>query len=171
MSWAAVAATMAVVSAAGSIQQGKAQKQMYKLQASQAELKASRDALQYERAATDTYRKLLMTNANAAARGFSGGVQGFSGSARLIQEVNEKNAGRDIQTLEENKKSALSFGEIQSNMLKEAGSQALRGSYFDAIGKLAMAAYAYDQTSTGTAVNKAPVEDRSLYNQSQGYVA
>jgi hypothetical protein len=35
MSWAAVAATMAVVSAAGSIQQGKAQKQMYKLQASQ----------------------------------------------------------------------------------------------------------------------------------------
>lgn len=157
MSWAAVGAVMSGLSAVQSIQQGKAQKQMYELQASQTRLKASRDALQYERAATDAYRKLLMTNANAAARGFAGGVQGFSGSAKLIQQVNEKNAGRDILTLEENKKSALSFGEIQAGMLQEAGDQAVTGSYFDAMSKLGMAAYMYGQSAPSDVATKGPV--------------
>jgi hypothetical protein len=171
MSWAAVAATMAVVSAAGSIQQGRAQKEMYELQASQTRLKASRDALQYERAATDAYKKLLMTNANAAARGFAGGVQGFSGSAKLIQQVNEKNAGRDIETLEENKKSTLSFGEMQARMLQEAGDQAVTGSYFDAIGKLGMAAYSYNQGAPGntTSSSSVPVIEKS-FNATPSYI-
>ena len=169
MQYVAIAAS--VLSAVGSVQQGKAQKRMYKLQSKQAELKASREALQYEQQANQVLERMIQTNATAAAKGFAGGVSGFSGSAKLIQERNEKVAGRDVEIMQEGARSAISFGEIQSNMLKEAGSQALRGSYFDAIGKLAMAAYAYDQTSTGTAVNKAPVEDRSLYNQSQGYVA
>jgi hypothetical protein len=169
MQYVAIAAS--VLSAVGSVQQGKAQKRMYKLQSKQAELKASREALQYEQQANQVLERMIQTNATAAAKGFAGGVSGFSGSAKLIQERNEKVAGRDVEIMQEGARSAISFGEIQSNMLKEAGSQALRGSYFDAIGKLGMAAYAYDQTSTGTAVNKAPVEDRSLYNQSQGYVA
>jgi hypothetical protein len=166
-----VAIASSVLSAVGSIQQGKAQKQMYKLQASQAELKAQRDALQYEQQANQVLERLLANNATAAAKGFAGGVSGFSGSAKLVQERNEKVAGRDVEIMQEGARSAISFGEIQSNMLKEAGSQALRGSYFDAIAKLGTAAYMYDQTSTGKSVNKAPVEDRSLYNQSQGYVA
>jgi hypothetical protein len=162
MTWAAVAATMQVASAVGSIQQGKQQKQLYKLQASQTELKAKRDALQYEQAALQTYRKLQETNANAAARGFAGGVDGFSGSAKLIQEVNAKEAGRDISILEDNKRAVLSFGEIQAQMLTEAGDQAVRGSYFDAISKLGMAAYSYNQNAPATKTTKVvPVVDRS----------
>lgn len=163
MTWAVAAAALTAVSAVSSIQQGKQQKQAYKLQASQAQLKAQRDALQYEQAANETYRKLLLTNANAAARGFSGGVQGFSGSAKLIQQVNETRAGRDISVLEENRKSVLSFGEIQANILRDAGEQAERGGYFDAIAKLGTAVYMYDQNApmTKKTTSTVPVVDRS----------
>jgi hypothetical protein len=173
MAWALpyIAVASSVTSAVGSIQQGRAQKEMYKLQASQTRLKASRDALQYEQQANQVLERLLANNATASAKGFAAGIQGFSGSAKLIQERNEKVAGRDIQIMQEGAKSAISFGEIQANMFKEAGDQAVRGSYFDALSKLGEAAYMYDKVRTGTSVSKAPVEDRSLYNQSQGYVA
>jgi hypothetical protein len=159
MSWAIVATALAGVSAAGSIQQGRQQQQMFKLQAKQADLKSRRDALQYEQQANQVFERMLQTNATAAARGFSGGVSGFTGSAGLIQQRSEKTAGRDIAMLQEASRSAISFGEIQANMLKEAGSQAVRGSYFDAIGKLAMAAYSFDQVRPG---QLAPVEERII---------
>ena len=162
-----VAIASSVLSAVGSIQQGKAQKEMYKLQASQAELKAKRDALQYEQQANQVLERLLANNATAAAKGFAGGVSGFSGSAKLVQERSERVAGRDVAIMQEGAKSAISFGEIQANMLREAGDQAVRGSYFDAIAKLGTAAYMYDQTSTGSGKifqsgKQAPVVDRSF---------
>lgn len=157
-----VAIASSVLSAVGSIQQGKAQKEMYKLQASQTRLKASRDALQYEQQANQVFERLLANNATASAKGFAAGVQGFSGSAKLIQERNEKVAGRDIQIMQEGAKSAISFGEIQANMLREAGDQAVRGSYFDALTKLGTAAAMYDKVGTGEVVKKAPVVDRSF---------
>jgi len=122
---------------------------MYKLQAEQARLKALRDQLQYEQQANMVFEKMLMTNANAAARGFAGGVQGFSGSSKLIQGRNEKVAGRDIQVLQEGSKMAKSFGEVQAAMMESAADQAIRGSYFDAIGKIGSAAYMYSMTAPG----------------------
>lgn len=173
-----VAIASSVLSAVGSIQQGKAQKEMYKIQASQAELKAKRDALQYEQQANQVLERLLANNATAAAKGFAGGVSGFSGSAKLVQERSERVAGRDVAIMQEGAKSAISFGEIQANMLREAGSQAMRGAYFDAIAKLGTAAYAYNQTATGGGTGqKAPVIDKSInaypttYNSPRGYVA
>lgn len=160
MTWAAVTAAVkvaapyiaaggAVVSAAGSIQQGRQQAQMYELQAQQAKLKAQRDALQYEQQANGVLDRLLQTNAVAAAKGFAGGVSGFSGSAKLIQDVNQKRAGKDIGVLQEGAKSAQSFGDIQSMMLTEAADQAITGSYFDAFGKIGTAAYMYSQLKPG----------------------
>lgn len=160
MTWQIASAALTAASAVQSIQQGKAQKTAYELQAQQVQLKAQREALQYEQAATETYRKLAMTNANAAARGFAGGVSGFSGSAKLVQQVNETRAGRDISVLEENKKMGLSFGEIQTNILKDAGDQAVRGSYFDAASKLGTAIYMYNYQAP--LQTKAPVIDRSI---------
>ena len=162
-----VAIASSVLSAVGSIQQGKQQKEMFKLQASQSELKGKRDALQYEQQANQVLERLLANNATAAAKGFAGGVSGFSGSAKLIQERSERVAGRDVAIMQEGAKSAQSFGEIQANMLREAGDQAVRGSYFDAIAKLGTAAYMYDQTSTGSGKifqsgKQAPVVDRSF---------
>lgn len=160
MSWAAaisavkvaapyIAAGSSVMSAFSTIQAGKAQKSMYELQARQAQLKAQRDALQYEQQANQVLERLLANNASAAAKGFAGGVSGFSGSAKLIQERNERVAGRDVAIMQEGAKSAQSFGEIQSNMLREAGDQAVRGSYFDAFAKLGEAAFMASYTMPG----------------------
>jgi hypothetical protein len=159
-----VAIASSVLSAVGSIQQGKQQEKIYKLQAKQADLKSRRDALQYEQQANRVFERMLQTNATAAARGFSGGVSGFTGSAGLIQQRSETDAGRDIEIMQEGSRAAISFGEIQANMLKEAGSAAVSGGYFDAIGKLGMAAFSYDQVRTGKTPTKAPVEDRSFFS-------
>jgi hypothetical protein len=139
-----IAAGSGVLSAVGTLQAGQQQKRMYELQAKQAQLKAQRDALQYEQQGNLVLERLIQNNASAVARGFAGGVSGFSGSAKLIQERSEKVAGRDVQIMQEGAKSAQSFGEIQSNMLIEAGEQAVKGSYFDAIGKIGQAAYMYE---------------------------
>lgn len=172
MSFAVVAAAASAVSALGSIQQGKAEKRSFNLQAKQADVKSRREALQYEQQANLVFERMLKDNATASARGFSGGVSGFTGSAGLVQQRSEKVAGRDVAILQEGSKSAISFGEIQSNMLKEAGSQAMRGAYFDAIGKLGMAAYNYDRVSVGDdgkgtiglfkSASPAPVEERFI---------
>jgi hypothetical protein len=151
-----VAVGSGVLSAVGSLRQGQQQKEMYQLQAQQAQLKASRDALQYEQQANSVLDRVLQNNATAAAKGFAGGVSGFSGSAKLIQERSTKVAGRDVGVLQEGARSALSFGDVQSIMLNEAASDAVTGSYFDAIGKLGVAAAAYaknfpGETTTDTA--------------------
>jgi hypothetical protein len=160
MTWAAVTAAVStaapyiaagssLLSAVGSIQQGKQQAQMYELQAQQAKLKAQRDALQYEQQANTVLDRLIQTNAAAAAKGFAGGVSGFSGSAGLVQDINAQRAGKDIGVLHEGAKTAQSFGDIQSMMLTEAADQAVTGSYFDAVGKIGTAAYMYGQTKPG----------------------
>jgi hypothetical protein len=152
-----VAAAAAVVSAVGSIRQGKDQASMYRLQAQQATLKASRDALQYEQQANSVLDRVLQNNATAAAKGFAGGVSGFSGSAKLVQERSTKVAGKDVAVLQEGAKSALSFGEIQSNMLNEAAKDAITGSYFDAIGKLGMAAASWQGARAGSVTKPAEI--------------
>lgn len=144
-----VAIASSVMSAVGAIQQGQQQKEMYKLQAMQADLKARRDALQYEQQANMVLERMLQNNASAAAKGFSGGIQGLSGSAKLIQERNERVAGRDINIMREGAQSALTFGQIQAGLLREAGDQAAKGSYFDALAKLGEGAYMYSTVRTG----------------------
>jgi hypothetical protein len=150
-----VAVGSGVLSAVGSLRQGQQQKTMYQLQAQQAQLKASRDALQYEQQANSVLGRMLQNNATAAAKGFAGGVSGFSGSAKLIQERNVKEAGQDFAVLQEGAKSAMSFGDIQSIMLNEAASDAVTGSYFDAIGKLGSAAASYAKNFAGTTTTDA----------------
>jgi hypothetical protein len=151
-----VAIAAAGLSAVGSLRQGQQQAAMYRLQAQQAQLKASRDALQYEQQANSVLDRLLQNNATAAAKGFAGGVSGFSGSAKLVQERSTKVAGKDVGVLQEGSKAAISFGEVQSRMLNEAASDAITGSYFDAIGKLGTAAVSYNMSAPGT-TTKAPV--------------
>ena len=178
MSWAAATAAFKVaapyiavgsgaLSAISTLQAGQAQKTMYELQAKQARLKGQRDALQYEQQANQVLERLLQNNASAAARGFAGGVSGFSGSTKLIQERSERVAGRDVAVMQEGAKSAQSFGEIQANMLRSAGKEAVRGSYFDAIGKLGEAAFMYATLSPGEVTSGFNVD---VYKQPKGYV-
>lgn len=160
-----ISAASSVASAFQSLQAGRQQSEMYKLQAAQARLKASRDALQYEQQGNLMFENLLRVNAAAAAKGFAGGVQGFSGSAKLIQERNERVAGRDINIMQQSAKEALSYGEIQDAMLRDAADQAISGSYFDAMSKIGTAAYLYTTLKPGDVVApKAPVVDMSRSN-------
>ena len=136
-------AVSAVSSAAGALQalqQGKYQAAMYELQGEMALAKAQRDAVNAEIQANDVLRKLRQTNSAAIARGFAGGVSGFSGSAKLVQEVNEKFAGRDFKNLQIAAEEKRSFGEIQKMMFEEAADAAVSSSRFDAFTKLASAA-------------------------------
>ena len=151
-----IAAGTQVASAFQSLSAGRMQADTYKLQAKQAQLKASRDALQYEQQANSVYERLLQTNATAAARGFAGGVQGFSGSAKLIQERNEKVAGRDINILDTGAKEAKSFGEVQASMLRSAADEAITGSYFDALSKIGSAAFMYSSLKPGSLSGSIP---------------
>lgn len=138
-----------LMSARGSVQTGTIQAKGYNWQAAQALLKSKREALQYEQQANLSLERLLQNNAAAVARGFAGGVSGFSGSSKIIQERNEKLAGRDVQTLKEGAKTSLTFGAIEASMLQEAGEAAIQGSYFDAMSKIGSAAYTASQIWPG----------------------
>jgi len=158
-----------LMSARGSIQTGTVQARGYNWQAAQALLKSKREALQYEQQSNLTLERLLQNNAAAVARGFAGGVSGFSGSSRLIQERNEKLAGRDIQTLREGAKTSLTFGAIEASMLQEAGEAAIEGSYFDAMSKIGSAAYTASQLfpgGRGTSISSGSSSSSSSVNYS-----
>ena len=136
----AVSAASSAAGALQSLQQGRYQAAMYELQGEMALAKAQRDAVNAEIQANDVLRKLRQTNSAAIARGFAGGVSGFSGSAKLVQEVNEKFAGRDFKNLQIAAEEKRSFGEIQKMMFEEAADAAVSSSRFDAFTKLASAA-------------------------------
>jgi len=136
----AVSAASSALGALQSLQQGRYQAAMYELQGEMALAKSQRDAVNAEIQANDVLRKLRQTNAAAIARGFAGGVSGFSGSAKLVQDINEKFAGRDFKNLQIAAKEKRSFGEIQKMMFEEAADAAQSSSMFDALTKTAMAA-------------------------------
>jgi hypothetical protein len=58
-------------------------------------------------------------------------------------------AGKDLGEFPEGSRSALTYRRVQSIMLNEAASDAVTGSYFDAIGKLGVAAAAYAKNFPG----------------------
>lgn len=134
-----------VMSAMSSLQQGAAAKSASQVQAAQARAASEREAVNAEIEANNRLEKLKQVNAAAVARGFAGGVSGFSGSAKLIQEINAKYAGKEIGQLTATAKERRSFGEIQAQMFLEAGEIAQSASIFDAISTVAStAASAYD---------------------------
>lgn len=151
MEYVAIAA--AVVGAVGSIQQGRAQEQMYKVQAMQTTAQSERKALQYELQANEILRRKREANAAIAARAFAGGVDAFSGSPDLLRAVNDTTAGREFMFSLNNANQALSFGAIEADMLRQAGKQAKKAGYFDAVAKLGMAAATYAKMPTPAKVD------------------
>lgn len=128
---------------------GTAQSNMYQIQALQAAAKANRDAVNAELEANAVLDKLRRTNANAVARGYAGGVEGFSGSAKLIQDVNAKYAGRDLRNIDLSVKERKTFGQVQSALFKTAANEALIGGTMNALEAVGSAAYTASQVMTG----------------------
>jgi hypothetical protein len=154
--WTALSAASSALSAVQALRQGQSQSAMYELQGEMALANAEREAVNAELQANEVLKNLQRTNAAAIARGFAGGVSGFSGSAKLIQEVNEKFAGRDFKNLQVAAKEKRSFGQIQSMMFQEAADAAVESSVFDALSTAAsgvMTAYKFQTGGAPEAVS------------------
>lgn len=134
-----------LLSAYQGYQQGRAQEAMYEVQALQAQAEGERKALEYELRANDTLRALRQRNAANLARGYGGGVVGLEGSSKLIETVNNREAGRDLMFDISNTKNAILQGQTQSEIYDTSADIARRTGILDAGSKLLMAGYAYKQ--------------------------
>jgi hypothetical protein len=164
---AEVAIAMAVVSAIGSIQGGKAQRANYQVQAAQTRVESERKAIQYEFQGNQILQRINAANASVVARGFAGGTQGFEGSAGLIQAINNTRGGKEFAFALGNSDAVRRGGLIQATLYESAGRTAERAGYFDAAGKLAMAGSSYSKTG-GAPTTQAPVVDMSTPYSGQG---
>ena len=145
MTWAVAAAALSAVSAYGSIQQGRAQRVFYETQAAQTRVETERKAIQYQVQANQILQRVNSANSVVIARGYAGGTKGFEGSAALVQEINNTRGGREFTIALDNADSVRRAGLIQATLYESAGKTAERASYFDAAGKLGMAAFSYGQ--------------------------
>jgi hypothetical protein len=164
---AEVAVAMAVVSAFGSIQEGKAKNDYYKMQAAQTRVESERKAIQSQFKANQILQRINSANASVIARGFAGGVQGLDGSAALIQAVNNTRGGKEFAFELGTADAVRRGGLIQATLYESAGKTAERAGYFDAAGKLAMAGASYSKQGSAP-TTKAPVVDMSSPYPGQG---
>lgn len=130
------------------IQAGQTQASMYKLQQLQLQAKVQNDRLNLTRQGNDVLRRLMQANASAAARGYAGGVKSYEGSSALLMDVNEKYAGNDMETIQQNISTSGTYGQIQDSMLAAASEKAVTGSYYDAFASVGKAAYLYSTLKT-----------------------
>jgi hypothetical protein len=163
----AVAVAMAVASAYGSIQEGKAKNDYYKMQAAQTRVESERKAIQSQFRANQILQRINSANASVIARGFAGGTQGFEGSAALIQGINNTKGGKEFAFELGNADAVRRGGLIQATLYESAGKTAERAGYFDAAGKLAMAGSSYGKVG-GAPTTQAPVVDMSTPYSGQG---
>ena len=131
-----------------SIMAGQTQADMYRLQQLQLRAKIDNDRLNYTRQGNDVLRRLAQSNASAAARGYAGGVKSFEGSSALLMDVNEKYAGQDMETIQQNISTSATFGDIQNSMFTAASDKAVTGSYYDFFTSVGKAAYLYGNLKT-----------------------
>ena len=140
---AAVAVALMAVSAYGSIKAGQDKKDYYNKMAEVGKVEADRKAVQYELQGNQILQRTNAANASAIARAFSGGVSGFDGSAQLVQEVTNQRGGKEFAFALAGSDSARRNGLIQASLYQDAGTTAEQTGYFDAAGKLGMAALTY----------------------------
>jgi hypothetical protein len=157
---AAVAIALTVLSAYGSIKEGQDKKNYYNQVAAQTRVETERKAIQYEFQANQILQRTNMANAAVIARGFAGGVNAFEGSAGLIQSVNNTRGGKEFAFALSGADSQRRNGLIQASLYESAGSTAERTGYFNAAGKLGMAAASYGSLG-GAPSTPAPVTDMS----------
>ena len=155
---AAVALT--ALSAYGSIKEGQDKKNYYNTLAQQTKVETERKAIQYEFQGNQILQRTNAANAAVIAKAFSGGVSAFDGSAQLVQEISSQRGGKEFAFALSAADSARRNGLIQASLYESAGTTAERTGYFNAAGKLGMAALTYG--SMGSAPSTpAPVKDMS----------
>jgi len=157
---AAVAIALTVLSAYGSIKEGQDKKKYYDQQASITRIETERAAIKYEFQANQILQRTNAANAAVIARGFAGGVNAFDGSAGLIQSVNSTRGGKEFAFALAGAEGQRRNGLIQASLYEDAGVTAQQTGYFNAAGKLGMAA-ASASSLGGAPSTPAPVYDKS----------
>lgn len=155
-----VAIALTVISAYGSIKEGQDKKKYYDQVAQQSRIEGERKAIQYEFQANQILQRTNAANAAVIARGFSGGTQGFEGSAGLIQSINNTRGGKEFMFALGNADGTRRASLIQASLYEQAGKTAEQTGYFNAAGKLGMAALTYGSIG-GAPGTPAPVTDYS----------
>lgn len=154
----AIAAT--AISAYGSIKEGQDKKKYYDQIAQQSRVEGERKAIQYQFQANQILQRTNAANAAVVARAFAGGTQGFEGSAALVQNINNTRGGKEFAFALANADGARRSSLIQASLYEQAGKTAEQTGYFNAAGKLGMAAFTFGQLG-GAPSTPAPVVDYS----------
>lgn len=169
---AVVALGFAAVGAYGSIKEGQDKKKYYNQMAAQTRIETERAAIKYEFQANQILQRTNAANAAVIARGFAGGVNAFDGSAQLIQTVNNTRGGKEFAFALSGADSQRRNGLIQASLYEDAGATALRTGYFNAAGKLGMAAASASSLGGAPGAERAggsaPIIDKSDYGYSRG---
>lgn len=162
-----VAIALTALSAYGSIKEGQDKKKYYDQVAQQSRIEGERKAIQYEFQANQILQRTNAANAAVIARGFSGGTQGFEGSAGLIQSINNTRGGKEFMFALGNADGTRRSSLIQASLYEQAGATAERTGYFNAAGKLGMAALTYGAIG-GAESGALPVSSTTGYSTGMG---
>lgn len=162
-----IAIALTAVSAYGSIQAGQDKKKYYDQIAQQSRIEGDRKAIQYEFQANQILQRTNAANAAAVARGFSGGTQGFEGSAALVQQINSTRGGKEFMFALGNADATRRASLIQASLYEQAGATAERTGYYEAFGKVGMAALTYGALGGATA-GGLPVDPATGYSTQMG---
>jgi len=160
MTLAVAAVALTALSAYGSIKEGQDKKNYYNQLAQQTKVETERKAIQYEFQGNQILQRTNAANAAVIARAFSGGVSAFDGSAQLAQQVTNQRGGKEFAFALSGADSARRNGLIQASLYESAGTTAEQTGYFNAAGKLGMAAVTYGSLG-GAPGTPAPVTDMS----------
>ncbi len=162
-----VAIALTALSAYGSIKEGQDKKKYYDQVAQQSRVEGERKAIQYEFQANQILQRTNAANAAVVARGFAGGTQGFEGSAALIQSINNTRGGKEFTFALGNADGTRRASLIQASLYEQAGATAERTGYFNAAGKLGMAALTYGSLG-GASSSALPVDPATGYSTGMG---
>lgn len=106
-----------------SYRQGQYRSSMAEVQQLQAVAESELKQVQAVEKGNETMRRLLAMNATVVANGAAGNIDPTSGSARVLQEVNEAYAAKDLKKLEAYQRSYKTYGDVQSEMFALAGDE------------------------------------------------
>lgn len=159
---AEVAVVLAVASAYGSIKEGQDKKNYYNQLAQQTRVETERKAIQYEFQGNQILQRTNAANAAVIAKAYSGGVSALDGSAQLVQEISSQRGGKEFAFALSAADSQRRNGLIQASLYESAGTTAERTGYFNAAGKLGMAAASYSGIGSSPKT-PAPTYERSTY--------
>lgn len=130
---------MSAISAIGQIQAGRAQEAQYKAMANQAEFEGRSDAIKWKQEGNKSLEQLLEANASINAAAGAGSVD-LSGSASVVQQRNTRRAMTDYHMAYRNAQQAVSMGQFQGGLYRQAGKTARKAGIYNAIGTLGSAA-------------------------------